>query len=662
MAKQKIYLAEKAEVDAIKKDVGQITTDKYLDVTPSIENGYITPTGNLESGFYHVEIQNISSGDEYRITTVTGINIRLYVVVDSGGNVVGVAPYDPWNTQHTNEKFVVSDAYDGCTLYVDGATRDILVEKYEGKTIDFSNVLDESIPYKKIDGYYDIVHGLRDYLATTAFTTIAHMGGFWRKNVGSITPYETGAYTDKLPTKEGDKYIVESDAFLQAAAYIIFNGDEVIAYGGEESAKETATIYDVTVPSGATHIAFSCTHLNKGFSVKRAMASDDFYMGEAATVSKLVEKSELVDKIYTNFVPDGWTEQDIPYESDEGYYPYGLDTKKAYPKVYASEKIALDGYKQKIIKVTGQCWAEVPLIKFYRENGSLISTIPTSRPSSPSDGYKAFVDEVIEIPSDCASLRIHKMTSSGRIATHLYFTDGSLSAKVAEYAKTAAPVEYSPLYGKKLVTAGDSYTHASFSGDYAEYYGKNYGYYVAQRHGMTFTNSGLSGSIMALDKDYVANPSSVPITTRSPFSYQRYLDVPEDTDYLTIWFGINDNAHTNLGTIDDETNETFYGAWNKVLRYYLTNRPFMKIGLIVTTGASEPYRQAVRDVAKKWGYPYLDWIKDDKIPAFFDRDEMSTEARTLRRQAFGYNDFSAHPNPQWHEYASTIYEKFLLSL
>lgn len=140
------------------------------------------------------------------------------------------------------------------------------------------------------------------------------------------------------------------------------------------------------------------------------------------------------------------------------------------------------------------------------------------------------------------------------------------------------------------------------------------------------------------------------------------MDVPEDTDYLTIWFGINDNAHTNLGDIDDETNETFYGAWNKVLRYYLTNRPFMKVGLIVTVGASERYRQAIRDVATKWGYPYFDWVNDDSIPAFFDRTGMSDEARTLRRQAYGYNNFSAHPNPQFHEYASTIYEKFLLSL
>lgn len=217
------------------------------------------------------------------------------------------------------------------------------------------------------------------------------------------------------------------------------------------------------------------------------------------------------------------------------------------------------------------------------------------------------------------------------------------------------------LAGKKLVTAGDSYTHAHYATD-PQYEGKNYGYYVAQRYGMEFVNDGISGSIMALSKEHVADPDNVPITDRNPFSYQRYLNVPSDADYLTIWFGINDVAHTNLGTINDTTNETFYGAWNVVLEYYLTNRPFLKIGLIVTTGANAQYREAVREVAQRWGYPFLDWEKDVEIPAFFDRDGMSTEAQTLRRTAFGYDTYSAHPSPQWHEYASSIYENFLRSL
>lgn len=220
-----------------------------------------------------------------------------------------------------------------------------------------------------------------------------------------------------------------------------------------------------------------------------------------------------------------------------------------------------------------------------------------------------------------------------------------------------APVNV--LEGKKLVTAGDSYTAAAFNGSYNK---KNYGHYVAVRNKMSFSNRGISGSTMAITKEHIDSPGTVPITERSPFSYQRYLEIPSDTDYLTIWFGINDASHTYLGTVNDTTNETFYGAWNVVLQYYLTNMPFLHLGLIVTTGATAEYRQAVRDVARKWGYPYMDWVDDPQIPAFFQRDGMSSEAQTLRRAAYGYNDYNAHPSPQWHQYASTAYENFLRTL
>ena len=70
------------------------------------------------------------------------------------------------------------------------------------------------------------------------------------------------------------------------------------------------------------------------------------------------------------------------------------------------------------------------------------------------------------------------------------------------------------------------------------------------------------------------------------------------------------------------------------------------------------------EVAKKWGYPYLDWQMDYSIPAFFDkRDGMSNEAVALRRNAFGYNGpNNGHPNPQWYEYESTIIEAKLRSI
>ena len=361
------------------------------------------------------------------------------------------------------------------------------------------------------------------------------------------------------------------------------------------------------------------------------------------------------------FEPGLYEEQEIEYEETDGYYSFAGTAFNEYSRVHTSTLIPVTNQN---VRFTGTTWAQVPALVYFNASQVKIGCYPASK-LEPL--YTNYTDEDVVIPSEVAYIRIQDVhdKQNGTLAPVLYFSTGEM-AKEANHALTADSISGTvydtthPLYGKKLVTAGDSYTHAQF-GD-ANYNGKNYGYYVAQRHNMTFINSGISGSIMALDKTYVADPDNVSINTRQPFSYQRYQQVPADTDYLTIWFGINDAANTNLGTISDETNETFYGAWNIVLRYFLTNYPFMKIGLVVTTGANADYRQAVRDVAAKWGYPVLDWVQDTSIPAFFDRDGMSTEARTLRRAAYGYNDYSGHPNPQWHEYASTIYEKFLMSL
>lgn len=255
---------------------------------------------------------------------------------------------------------------------------------------------------------------------------------------------------------------------------------------------------------------------------------------------------------------------------------------------------------------------------------------------------------------------------SGKAWERLVYTPTGEVIKAWERIDFGVNVDNSNiLKGKKLVTAGDSYTQAYWDGDYAEYNGKNYGYYIAQRNNMTFVNSGISGSTMAVPPGGAGN--------KNPFVIDRYTAVPADTDYLTIWFGINDAANCDLGSItdgDDGTpvNNTIYGAWNIVLKYYLTNRPWMKVLIIVpsmpSSESANNVRNAIRAVSKKWGYPYLDWQMDYSIPAFFDKREgMSNEAVSLRRAAFGYDGPNVgHPNPQWYEYESTIIEAKLRSI
>lgn len=234
--------------------------------------------------------------------------------------------------------------------------------------------------------------------------------------------------------------------------------------------------------------------------------------------------------------------------------------------------------------------------------------------------------------------------------------------------------ESNVLWGKKWFATGDSFTSGGSMEDDkyftdGPYEGKikTYPLFIARRNNMDCINDAISGSIMALSKNHLADPENVDINTKRPFSYQRYLSIPEDVDYITLWFGINDASNTNLGTIDDTTNETFYGAWNVVMEWILTNRPWAHVGIIITNGSSKAYREAEREIAKKWGIPYLDMMGDDQVPVMTlgREDGLCTTAYNLRRSTFSVGhtpNGDSHPCWQAHEYESTFIEAFLRRL
>ena len=232
------------------------------------------------------------------------------------------------------------------------------------------------------------------------------------------------------------------------------------------------------------------------------------------------------------------------------------------------------------------------------------------------------------------------------------------------------------LWGKKYVAVGDSFTAGAFSGftdenglsgtsspviyDSSRKMYKTYPWWIANRNNMTVINEGVSGGIMPLSKQYLDGEQD--ITYRSPYSNERYMSVPEDADYLTIWFGINDSYNTNLGTVEDTTNETFYGAYNVVLEWLLVNRPALKIGLIVTTGSTSAYRQAVRDIGKRWGIPVLDMMGEETPTLFNKEGGVCDAAEEIYRNKFGVSEDNGHPNILAHENMSTYVEAFLRRL
>jgi hypothetical protein len=156
------------------------------------------------------------------------------------------------------------------------------------------------------------------------------------------------------------------------------------------------------------------------------------------------------------------------------------------------------------------------------------------------------------------------------------------------------------------------------------------------------------------------------IDGKNPFSVDRYKAIPSDADYITIKMGINDaNYDSPVGTINDEDNTTFYGAWNVILEYLLTTFPYAKIGVIVTNGTTEAYAKATIAVWEKWGVPYWDEAYGGNIPLMLRslRTDVCSKAKELRNNAFAVNyGTNNHPNEKAHEYESTIVEAWLRTI
>lgn len=220
------------------------------------------------------------------------------------------------------------------------------------------------------------------------------------------------------------------------------------------------------------------------------------------------------------------------------------------------------------------------------------------------------------------------------------------------------------------MACGDSFTAAGYDNTdgYAfNYYtfasgrfaGKNktYPWIIGLRNNMDIVNMAVSGMSMAL---YAENANSFVLD-------DYYQSIPSDADYITLKFGINDLNHNSvLGTIDSTDVTTFYGAFNTVMDYLITNFPTAKIGIIISNGLgnNRDYTDATIAVAKKWGVPYLDEVYDYKVPLLHrvNRPDVDASVVQAKLEAFRVSASNTHPNVDAQYYEASFVEDFLKSL
>lgn len=217
------------------------------------------------------------------------------------------------------------------------------------------------------------------------------------------------------------------------------------------------------------------------------------------------------------------------------------------------------------------------------------------------------------------------------------------------------------LWGKKYVAIGDSFTDAIGIEKIAEdgaFKGspKVYPYIIGNRNNMGVLNQGASGTTL---NQYIVN--------------RKFESIPNDVDYITIWFGINDKGHgIQIGTANDkvevwsnEKSGSTGAAFNYIFEWIFTNRPFSHVGVIVTDFAEQERRNVIIDCCKRWGVAFLD-LYNPTIPMIRTRGEqieLDPKIKEIRDKQFSLNGIKdMHPNNKAHQWQSTIIENFMRSL
>ena len=436
------------------------------------------------------------------------------------------------------------------------------------------------------------------------------------QNVGSKA-------TGKINIKNATELtITGSFGSTSSRSTIFYDENENIVEHIEESAIISGQAIDVR---GYSYVAFSCLNTST--------------MNASVEISsELDESKEKVNALYESYKPLIDTTQTSDTVTTFKFELMTVDIKNG-------ERFA--------IRINANTFSRIIICYNGANANRLLDTMDTSLANT-------WIDVVA--PTDIVSLGIGYLTPSVSVSLS-YKTIGKIT-ELDEAVKGG-----NVLNGKKWVACGDSFTHGDYSNspvnDYTlrtgKYAGqlKVYPFLIGNRNNMEIVNEAVNGSSMAY-KD----------GTRFEFSLPngRYTKIPTDADYITLKFGINDDSnHLNIpiGTIDDATNATFYGAWNIVMDYIITHHPQAKIGIIITNGSTLPYVEATIAIAKKWGISYLNEATDEQCSFMFRslRTNVKQSVRTFRdNQWFVDAQLNNHPNAKAHEYESYVVENWLRSL
>lgn len=311
-------------------------------------------------------------------------------------------------------------------------------------------------------------------------------------------------------------------------------------------------------------------------------------------------------------------------------------------------------------------------ITVFDKKGKRLLALPSTLANSTLDG-------MIDTPAAASYAILNASTS----------ITASLKKVIGIRLSTTADTSANVLFEKKLYCGGDSITAGANVGTFPNGYKKTYGGYMATRNGMTYVADGVGGSTMG--------KCTIDGTAHNNFITSRYQNIPTDADYITLWFGWNDNAYgwisardaycvetygtyysaltaeqktavdnyktwrqwaeVYVGSIDSTDINTWSGAWNTVLTWLLNNCPSAHIGVVIAYGMLEVFATSLISICEKYGVAYVKAYDPHEFFSVGHSEGIGTDQATKRKELYTLDN--THPNELGYELMSTSYEQFV---
>lgn len=439
---------------------------------------------------------------------------------------------------------------------------------------------------------------------------------------GVIHDYEDNNYfvTEKIPVTVGERIYIYARTNYTNDFFCLLNGESVVGYRSSNAGA------DLSVFNGIVEIPEGVDGLIVASKKTVVIASADSMIID---YKDSVKHSSFGPSLQKSLVPTLFENIALDFSITDEYVSVASGSLIDYDKINHTDYIDISAYEY--LRLNGKSFAAASLLALYDKNKTLLRTYPSENSTIK------YENELIPC-DDCYYAIVTDATgsTSGTPPTLSYNT-----AYLAAY-------QTKKWSDKKWCCVGDSLTEENGRTT------KHYFDYVADETGIFVVNMGLSGSGYAKKAD-----------TNNAF-FQRISNVPLDADVVTIFGSGNDgSAGLPIGLPTDTGTATLCGCINQTIDNLYAILPTVQLGIVTptpwesktpddTTGWMYRYSNAIVDICKLRGIPYLDLFRCSNLRPNDER---------FRALAYSKDDGNGvHPDETGHKIIAPRFKAFLESL